>query len=172
MRKEENGFGLIDLAVSLTIMAIIAAGAGMTTMQIIQVTELNEDQATVTQNAHNLERWLYRDILMADNITAGDNPATEDDEFITILRKDWESGDTYDIRYNWLDYVGSLKKLERRQIVSDRDSIIVSDGTSLIAYGIYSANCSQQDNTWIINFETRSGLKSSVQEFKVTKRLN
>ena len=172
MRRKERGFGLISLAVAIAIAAIIAAGAGMTSIQIIRGTERNEDHARVIGQAQNLGRWFYRDALTAENITAGDDPETGDDEeFVTMCWKDWENGDTFDIRYLWLDDVDSLKKLKRNLVKRDKDGDVLEDGISLIAYSVYSANLSQQDNTWTLSLETRSGTKQSVKEYKITKRL-
>ena len=171
MRRKEQGFGLISLAVAIAIAALIAAGAGMTSIQVIRGTERNEDHAKVVRQAHNVGRWFSRDALMAENITAGDDPETGDDEFITIYWKDWQSGDTFDIRYLWFDDVDSLKQLKRNQVMRDKDGAVVEDTTSLIAYSVYSANLSQQNNTWVLNVETRSGQKSSLREYKITKRL-
>jgi Tfp pilus assembly protein PilE len=171
MRRKEKGYGLLSLAVTVAIAAMIAAGAGMTSLQVIRGTERNEDHAKVTQQAHNVGRWFSRDALMSGNITAGDDPETGDDEFFTIYWKDWESGDTYDIRYIWLDDVDSLKKLKRNQVMRDKDGDIVENRASLIADSVYSANLSQQDDTWILSIETRSGQKSSVQEYRTMPRL-
>lgn len=172
MRRKEKGFGLISLAVAIAIGALIAAGAGMTCIQIIKGTELNNNHAEVIQQAHNLGRWFTRDALMAENITAGNDPETGDDELLTIYWKDWESGDTFDIRYIWLDDVDSLKRLRRNQVMRDKEGDVAENITSLIAFSIYSANLSLQDDTWILNVETHSGDKSSLQEYRTMKRLS
>jgi type II secretory pathway pseudopilin PulG len=173
MRRKEKGYGLLSLAVAVAIAAIIAAGAGMTSLQVIRGTERNEDHARVTQQACSLGRWFTRDALTVKNITVGDDPETVDDEeFLTIYWKDWESGDTYDIRYLWFDDVDSLKLIKRNQIMRDKDGAVIKNTTSLIADSIYSANLSQQDSTWILNLETRSGQQSSMQEYRITQRLN
>jgi len=172
MRRQEKGFGLISLAVAVAIAALIAAGAGMTTIQVIKGTERNEHHARVIQQAHIFGRWFSRDALMAENITASDDPGTVDDEFITMYWKEWISGDTYNIRYIWLDDVESLKKVQRNQVKRDKDGAVTENITSLMAYSLYSANLSKQDNTWILSLETRSGQKSSLQEYRATKRLN
>ena len=173
MSRQEKGLTLISLAVAVAIAAMIAAGAGMTSLQVIRGTERNEDRAKVTQQAHSLGRWFTRDALTSGNITVGDDPETGDDEeFLTLRWKDWESGDTYDIRYIWLDDVDSLKKLKRNQVTRDKDGDVVESMASTMADSVYSANLSQQDNTWILNLETHSGQESSVQEYRITQRLN
>ena len=172
MILQEKGFGLIGLAVAVAIAALIAAGAGMTTIQVIKGTERNEHHARVTQQAHILGRWFSREALMAENITAGDDPGTVDDEFLTLHWREWISGDTYNIRYIWLNDADSLNKVQRNQVKRDKNGAVTENKTSMIAYSLYSANLSRQDNTWILSLETRSGQKSSIQEYRVTKRLN
>jgi Tfp pilus assembly protein PilE len=172
MRRKEKGFGLISLAAAIAIGSLIAAGAGMTCLQIIKGTERNNNRAEVIQQGHNLGRWFSRDALMAEDITAGNDPETGDDELLSIYWKDWESGETYDIRYIWLDDVDSLKRLKRNQVMRDKEGTLAENITSLIACSIYSANLSQQNDTWILNLETHSGNRSSVQEYRTAQRLN
>lgn len=169
MNRQEKGFGLITLAVTIAIASMVAAGAAITVVQIFKGTEQNEDRAEVTRQMQNLGRWFSRDALMAEQITAGDNPETGNDELCTIYWKDWESGDIYDIRYIWLDDADSLRKVMRTQL---KDGDTTENITTLIAANIYSANLSQQGNTWNLNVETRSGQKSLVQEYRTTKRIN
>ncbi len=172
MRRKEAGFGLITVAVVVAITAMIAAGAGMTTIQIIRGTERNEEHAETVQQAHNLGRWFYRDAMTAENITAGDDIGTGEDELLSIYWKDWESGEYYDIRYIWLDDVDSLYKIKRNQVTYTKDGSVAENTTSLVAFGIGSANLSRQDSTWTLNVIACSGQKSSAQEYEITPRLN
>jgi type II secretory pathway pseudopilin PulG len=172
MIQKEAGFGLITVAVVVAIAAMIAAGAGMTTIQIVRGTERNEEHAETVQQAHNLGRWFYRDAMTAENITAGDDTATGEDELLSMYWKDWESGEYCNIRYIWLDDVDSLQKIMRNQVMYDKDGAVAENTTSLVAFGIGSANLSQQDNTWTLNVTACSGEKSSAQDYKITQRSN
>jgi len=171
MRRKERGYSLISTVVAIAIVSMVVAGAGVTSMQVITGTERNEDHSEVVQQGHNLGRWFSRDALMAESIDAGDDPGTGDDELLTIYWKDWESGDDFQIRYLWLDDADSLKLLKRNQVKRDKDDNVTENTTSLIAQSVYSADLSQQDNTWILNLETHSGKKISMQEYRITKRL-
>ena len=172
MRRKEKGFGVITLTVTIAVAAIIALGAGMTIIQVIRGTERNEEYAEVVRQSQNLGRWFNRDALTTENITIGDNPGTGDEEFLTIFWRDWESGETYDIRYLWLDDADSLKQVKRNQVMRDKDGAIIESTTSLIANSIYSANISQQDSAWTLCVEARSGQRSETREYKITKRLH
>ncbi|MFC2033609.1 hypothetical protein ACFLUB_03750 [Chloroflexota bacterium] len=171
MIRDEHGFSLIILAVAVAISAVIAAGAGMTTVQVINGTQRNNDHATAIRQAQNLGSWFSRDALMAQTINATDDSGTADDEFVIIYWKDWESGDTHDIRYVWLDGADSLKYLQRKQITRDKNSIETGNTTTLVAGNVYSANLTQQTNTWCLSVETRSGQKSLIREYKIGQRL-
>ena len=106
------------------------------------------------------------------NITDNDDPGTVDEEFITLYWKDWESGDSFDIRYMLYDDADSLKLVKRNQVKRDKDGDITDNSTTLVADSIYSANVSQQTDTRILNVETRWGQTSSTREYKVVKRLD
>ncbi len=171
MKRDERGFSLIILAVAVAISAIIAAGAGMSTVQIITGTQRNNDHATVIRQAQNLGSWFSRDVLTAQTINATDDLGTADDEFVIIYWKDWESGDTHDIRYVWFDDAGSLKYLQRKQITRDKNGIETGNTITLVAGNIYSANLTQQANIWCLSVETRSGQKSLTREYKISQRI-
>lgn len=172
MQKGEAGFGMLTLVVVVALSAIIAAGAGMTTIQIFKGTDRNEDHIQTIRQAQNLGRWFSQDAMMAENVTAGDDTGTSDVELLSIYWKDWENGDTFDTRYLWVDDADSLKQIKRTQVTRDIDSVITENFSTMVAFGLYSANVSQQDNTFIMSVEARSGEKSSLQEYKVTRRLD
>jgi type II secretory pathway component PulJ len=170
MRKEK-GFTTAGVLVTIALASLIALGAGMTVAQIIKGTERNENHAEAVRQAQNLGRWFSRDALAAANITGGDDPETGDDELLSIWWKDWENGDNYDIRYIWLDDVGSLKQVKRNQVVRDRSGNIIQNTTTLIADSVYSANLSWQDDAWVFDIETHSGQRQTEREYKITQRL-
>jgi Tfp pilus assembly protein PilE len=171
MRRREEGLSIISIVVTIAIGGMVAAGASMTALQVIMGTERNENQARVIQQAHNLGRWFSRDALASENISCNDNPDTGDDEFISLYWEDWQSGETYDIYYILIDDNDSLKRVERKRIKHNIDGAVTENTTTMIADSVYSANISQQENTWILNIETRWGERSSIQEYKITRRL-
>lgn len=165
MRRREKGFGVVGVVVALVIASIVAA-AGMTALQIIKGNDRNQNHARVIQQAHNLGRWFSRDALSAWEITTGE------DELIAIFGRDWESGDTCDISYILSDDVSSLKKVYRNRVKRNIDGVITENVTTLIADSLFSANITQQDDTYILDIETRWGEKRAVREYKITRRLD
>lgn len=171
MRRDETGLTVIEVIVTAALLAIISVGAVMTVTQIVRSSQSNNECATAVHHAQNLGHWISQDVLTARSITVVDDPETTDVEFIIALWKDWETGDTYDIRYLWFDSIDSLKGLKRKQLTCDKDGVEIDDKTTLVADNIYSANFSLQDDIWILNVETRSGDKSVTREYDITHRL-
>ncbi|MFC1909404.1 type II secretion system protein J [Chloroflexota bacterium] len=170
MKSKENGFTLIGLVVALTISAIIAAGAGMTTAQIMEGSRSNNDRTTAVRQAQNVGYWVSRDALTTQAIVTTDNLETPEIEFIIAYWKDWETGDTHDIRYTLFDSADSLKRLERNQLSRDKDGVITDNNTTQVADNILAANITQQGDTWILYIEARSGEKSVTREYEFSLR--
>ncbi len=163
---------LIEVIVAVAISAIISAVAVMTVAQIVRSSESNNDWTTTIRQAQNLGHWVSQDALMAQTITVGDDPETTTDvEFITSTWMDWETGDTYDIRYLWFDSADSLKIVKRNQVTRDMNGVEVDNRTTLVADNIYAADFSFQDGIWRLSVETRSGDKSVTREYEIGYRL-
>jgi len=170
MRQDERGFTVIELIVVIAISAIIAAGAGMTIGQIIKGSENSQDLMTIANQSHNVGYGISCDILTAQSVNATDDPGTGDIEFVVMNWKDWETGDTYDIRYIWLASTDSLQRLKRKQLISDRDGVEISNKTTLVANNIYSANLTQEDALWRLTIEAHSGERSLTREYVISQR--
>ena len=171
MKRNEKGFTLISLAMVIAISAIIAAGAGMTTAQIIRGSQSTNDWATAVRQAQNVGYWVSRDILIAQTVNVTDDLGTADIEFTLMFWKDWETGETYDTRYVWLDSADSLKKLKRKQLIYDKDGEPTGEKTTLVADNIHTANLSSDNGTWSLYVEARSGEKISAKEYEIGQRL-
>ena len=167
----EAGFALINVVVVLAISAIIAAGAGMTTVQMINGTKRNNDQATAVRQAQNVGFWISQDALKAQVISGEDDSQTGDIELIVITWKDWETGDIYDIRYVWLDSVDSLKRLRRNQVTCDKDGAVTASLSTLVADSINTANVSLQNDVWRLSVEAQCGKNSVIREYEFSLRL-
>jgi type II secretory pathway pseudopilin PulG len=172
MKKDENGFALITLIVVIALSAIIATGAGMTTVQVIKVTQATQDQSIAVRQAQNLGFWVSQELMKAYAVTTTDDPDTTSIEFIIIRWKDWQTGDIYDTRYYWYDPESTLKKVFRKNVVHNNSGGEISNTLTLVADNIYSANLSlEEDIRWKLSIEARSGNKSETREYEIGKRL-
>lgn len=169
--KGENGYSFIEVLIAVSISALLAIGAGMTTVQIFRSSRLNSDLNIMLRQAQSVGQWVSQDALTVSAIGIGDDPGTEDVEFISLFWKDWESGDTYDTYYLWFDTEDSLKLLKRRQVTRDNNGAVTSDTSVLVATNIYAATLTQQTNSWRLNVEARSGDRSVTREYEISRRL-
>jgi prepilin-type N-terminal cleavage/methylation domain-containing protein len=169
--KGEKGYSLVELLVAISVSAVLAAGAGMTTFQIFRGSKQNNDWNVAIRQAQSLGQWVSQDALMVNTIDIVDDPETEDVEFISLFWKDWENGDTYNTRYLWLDSADSLKQLTREQVTYNIDGVEINNTTSLVADNVYSATLTPQTNSWRLTVETRSGTRSVTREYEISQRL-
>jgi len=169
--KGENGYSFIEVLIAVSVSALLAIGAGMTTAQIIMSSRLNSDWNVMLRQAQSVGQWVSQDALMVSTIGIGDDPETGDVEFISLFWKDWENGNTYNTYYLWFDTADSLKLLKRRQVTRDNSGAVTSDTSVLVATNIYAATLTQQVNSWRLNVEARSGDRSVTREYEISRRL-
>ncbi len=169
--KDEKGYSLIELLIAISVSAILAIGAGMTTFQIFRGSKQNNDWNIAVRQAQSLGQYVSQDALMVNTIDIGDDPGTEDIEFISLFWKDWENGNTCDTSYLWLDSEDSLKKLKRKQVTRDINGVEINTTTTLVADNVYSATLTPQTDSWRLTVETRSGTRSVTREYEISQRL-
>jgi len=172
MKRNQKGYLPIEMVIGLALIAIIAVGTGMTIKQILNNYHSSMDRTTVIRQAQNVGYWVCQDAMMSQTIEIGDDPETiGDTEFITMRWKDWESGETFEFRYLWIDSNDSLKILMRNKVVRDKNGVVTSNVLTLIADNINSAVLSEQTGGWKLNIETCSGDTSVAREYAIVRRL-
>jgi prepilin-type N-terminal cleavage/methylation domain-containing protein len=87
--KNEAGFTLIEILVSLAITALIGLGATMSIAQMLNQTARNNDFTTASRNAMNAVYWISRDAQMAQTISGvAGFPGTSD---LSLAWVDWNN---------------------------------------------------------------------------------
>ncbi len=167
--RRETGFTLIELVLVTAIAALITLGAGMSVVLMKKGVVQSKEQQTVIRQPQNAAHWIALDALMAKTITIGDDPDTGELEFFTVYWKNWETADTHEIAYIWLDSADSLQKLKRNEVVRDKDGVITEDISTLVADNIYSANLTSGP-PWVLTIEARAGAESATRTYKLDKR--
>jgi len=165
MKVDEKGFTLIEIIVSVAVTAILGVGISMTVAQVYNSSQRSNDWSAVIQQAQNVGYWIRQDALMAQSVNATDNVGTTDVEFATLNWKDWESGETHNIRYILLDSANSLKKVQRKELTWDNNGAEIGNKTTFVADNINTANLSQQNGVWRLSIEAVSGEQSSAKTY-------
>lgn len=168
--EEQKGFTLIEFIIVLAISSIIAFGAGTTTVQILKINGSSHNRAMAVRQAQNLGSRISQDLMMAVTANTVDDPGTTDIEFITIQRRDWETGYTYDIRYVWLDSVSLPNGVLRKETTYDETGSPVGNTTTLIADSVDSASLLQQDAMFELDIEAIAEQSSETRDYDIVQR--
>lgn len=65
--RSQKGFTMVEVAVSILILAIISLGATMTNVQVIEQTSRNSDYTTAGRQTLNAMHWISNDVQMAQS---------------------------------------------------------------------------------------------------------
>ena len=166
MKLNEKGFTAIELAVAITIMALVGSAAATATFQVFKGTERNNNYITTVRQVQNAGYWICRDAWMAQSATA-DNLTPPD---FLILR--WTELDDPDdpvyhsATYFFEDLTDGIGKLKRGHWSSAG-----ANEQTLVAEHIYY-DPDDPDNTSKANYQSpllTVQLTSLVEDDKETK---
>lgn len=162
----EKGFTVLELLISLAVMAAIGTGVTASIFQVYKVTRQNNDYATAVQQAQNTGYWISHDGLMAETLTGNSSLVNEADKFV-FSWSDWETGFTNVVEY-------SLMPSEDLYQVK-RHLIIVTPAGNTTTERIISdhiVKVEKAGSPWRFTVTSLSGQKSVVREYAVASRLN
>ena len=156
MKASEKGFTLIEIIISMTIMALASSAAGTAIFQILRNTERNSDHMTVVRQVQNAGYWISRDAQMAQSTTT-DNLTLPD--FLVANWTEWDASGNptyHTARYFFEGLTNGIGMLKR-----NHRSTAGADEYTLIAQYIYY-NPSDVANT------SNASYQSSVLTVKLT----
>lgn len=174
-QKVEKGFTLIEMAVAIAVLAMIALAATAVTFQALKATGQSNDRMTAIPQVQNAGYWVSRDAQMAESIFV-DN--LQPSKFIILNWKDYENGDTtyHSVTYFFEDLSDGIGKLKRKHWSSSAGA----DEETLIAQHIYY-DPGDSDNTSIATYNSPEltvrlralfGDASVTREYKAVRRPN
>jgi len=170
MKHSEKGFTIIELVMTIALIAVIGGAASMSISQVVKGAERSNDQMTATRQAQNAGYWISHDTHMAQTVVTGDDPGTTEDEFVTLKHTEWESGNVHTIIYIFEDMSDGLKKLKRQHLTHDAEGEEIGNETTFVAQNIDSASLSAQDSGWKLTIQTRSGTETETREYEIIPR--
>ena len=173
MRKQELGFTIIELIISISIMAIASLAAGMAIYQVFGGTEGNNNRMTALHQVQNAGYWISRDTQMAISVNTTDTLT-----FPYFLHLGWTEWDDAGIPiYHLINYTlengsNNLYSLKRTHSIIDgsteqamiADYIFYQPGSENSSDASYSAGIVQVNLTSIFD-DTRES-----REYKIRRR--
>ena len=169
--NNESGFTLIDVLVVLAVSAVIAFGAGMTTVQLIGVNRSSQEQAALAVQPQSLGYWLNQDLSMAMAVVTTDDPETTAVEFATMEWKDWESGEMFRAIYTWVNSAQPTQGIVRTKDWYDIDGDLVDSSSTRIANDIASVSVTTPQNDYnAIILGAISGDRSASRQYEIDNR--
>ncbi len=167
------GFTFVELLVVIGVGSVVMAAVAIGLFQMIHGITRNRDQMTALRQVQNTGYWVVSDGTMARIATAGDDPSTQPVELFTLSWIDWSTGNKHTITYTTQNMSGGMKKLLRRQLVTDYLGQTVRwDVTSSVATGIVSVTLSQQTGCWRLDVQARSGRQTEFASYLIEPRAN
>ncbi|MDO8568255.1 MAG: prepilin-type N-terminal cleavage/methylation domain-containing protein, partial [Dehalococcoidales bacterium] len=89
MKRNENGFTLLELAIAVSMSAMIALTATIFTFHALRTSARTDDHLTAIANVQNAGYWISRDAEMADSVIT-DNLTSP--TFLILKWTDWGYG--------------------------------------------------------------------------------
>ncbi len=175
MKRSENGFTLLELAVVIALTAMIALAATTFTFHALRTAAKTDDRLTALDNAQNAGYWISRDAYMADTVITDNLTAPT----ILILKwTDWGYGTDniyYSATYSVDNVTSGIGQLNRRlQDSNGGDQKIVV--ASYICYNpadpANSTNVTYQSPPMNLRVATRYGNASEVRNYEIYRRPN
>ena len=133
MRLSEKGYTLVELAIAITIMALVSIAASAAIFQVFNNIEHNNDRLTAVLQVQYAGSWISRDAQMASSVIA-DNLTMPD--FLIIDWNEWDAaGDPiyHSATYFFEDLTDGIGKLVRNHW----SSVGASEQTLIAEYIYY-----------------------------------
>lgn len=175
MKNRENGFIVVELAIAISVMAVIAFTATTFTFHSLRAAGQSDNQLAVLSNAQNAGYWISRDAYMADNVIA-DNltpPA-----FLILKWTDWGYGTSnvyHTATYSIEDISGGVGRLKRRHqnsVGADEQIVVANYIYYNLADPTNSSGVTYQTPTINLKVVTQLGDHSEVREYQIYRRPN
>ncbi|HTY81939.1 MAG TPA: prepilin-type N-terminal cleavage/methylation domain-containing protein [Dehalococcoidales bacterium] len=150
--REQAGFTLIEVMVSLIITALIGLGATMGSAQVLNETQRNNDYTTASRDVMNAVYWIGRDAQMAQVISGwSDFPRTSN---LSLFWSDWNNC-SYNATYSLTHGVLTRSFNVEGNITSN----VVAN---YINPGVTATNCTSVNGTLLLTITSSVGEGSKV----------
>ena len=175
MKHGESGFTIIEIAVTVGIIGLIAGAATATIFHAFKDTGRTNDHMTAVRHLENAAYWMGRDARMADIVTTTNLTAPA----ILILKwTEWGYGT--DSVYHQVTYsvdnvsgnVGNLKRKYENSVGTNQQILVANYIYYNLADPGNSTNITYVSPILDVKVATRFGLAQERKEFQIYRRPN
>jgi prepilin-type N-terminal cleavage/methylation domain-containing protein len=128
MNKNESGYTLIELLISITLITVTVAIAGAVIFQVLRGTNSNSDRMTAVHQVQNAGFWISRDAQMAVSVNTTDELSVP--EFLHLGWTEWDDEGSpiyHSVHYTFEDLtegIGTLKRNHTTTAGLDEQTVI------------------------------------------------
>jgi len=175
MNLNQKGFGLLELAIVVSLSAMIALTATTFSFHAFRTSGKTQDHLIAVSDVENAGYWMSRDALMADGVI------TENLTFPAILVLEWtewgydEDNIYYSATYsvdNLTDGIGTLSRRLQNSTGGDQSVRVASNIYYNPADPDNSTNVTYESPTINLKVATRSGTTGEIREYQIYRRPN
>ncbi len=164
----EKGFTLVELLVTISILAVVVAAASMAVITLMRLSPQSKDWNVALRQVQNAGYWISRDVQMSKgNITVGTGNPT----FLTLtLPQTTTTSKT--IAYKFENMSGNLKRLIRDDQTANQQIMIAE-------YIYYNLN-DPDNSTRVVGYQNpkltvriaaTSGMTTVRRQYEATQRV-
>jgi prepilin-type N-terminal cleavage/methylation domain-containing protein len=179
--RNQRGFSLIEILVSVAISAFIAVGIVISLHQIIIGGSNTRKDMRSTQYVQNTGAWIRQDVLMSQSILSGDNPTTEENETMTLYWAGASYKDTQDndcIDYFEVSYYLDSKELRRKEYVTTKVynsngslvDTIEDQGIAVISDNINGISINSENVSLVLSITALAGDAETEKTYEILPR--
>ncbi len=160
--KNQRGFTLIEVLITLAITGLIAVSVVGTVFQMFDISARSSSRMIAIKQVQNAGYWISHDARMAQDVDTVDDPDTP--ELVTLTWTEWGSEDVNRVVYTIED-----DRLQRSHFVNDEEA-----GEFIVAKNININNCQYANGvlTLTITATIGTGSKeaSETKEYEIMSR--
>jgi prepilin-type N-terminal cleavage/methylation domain-containing protein len=157
IKGKQRGFTLVELLVAIPIIALIGMAAGAVIIQLMHANNITYGISAIRQ-VQTAGDWVSRDGLQFQEVTSG---VASDNVSLglpfTLKWSYWDadasppSSSIHEVTYSLLAMPngGSLKQLQRHEVVKDSDNATISD-TAIIVARYIDASATATSCRWVL----------------------
>ncbi len=173
LHRNERGFTLVELLVSLPIAALVVYAATGAIIEVLNSTRASNYMLAYRQ-VQNAGYWVSHDAIQAQDVDdCWEGP--DDRGFpLTLTWTDWDSGAEYVITYTLEDMASGVKYLQRQESVNGVPSAIAPAG-EYIYIDIdpnEPTNCVWDEDAKVLTFTVKAqvGQQTATRTYEVKPR--